>query len=98
MHKKNKKRKTGRSNHAHPKSQLFVTYICPSCKRTEKIPHEVVLHFDFMDDGDPAFPPRFACQVCPEILMTPLKFVGHKGYTYITDPKTTICISLPPYS
>ena len=98
MTRKNKKKKTAQLNHARHKSDSSVTYICPSCKRTEKIPAEVVLHFDFMDDGDPAFPPRFSCQFCHDVLMTPLKFVGHKGYTYITDQKTAICISSPPDS
>jgi len=45
------------------------------------------LSFDFIDDGLPAFSPRFLSQFCPNILMTPLKVVDHKGDTCITDPK-----------
>lgn len=30
--------------------------------------------------------------------MTPLKFTGHLGYTYITDPQTGVCRDIPPVS
>ena len=54
------------------------------------------MHFDLFDEGDPAFPPRFQCPFGCHILMTPLKFTGHLGYTYITDLQTGVCRAIPP--
>lgn len=81
-----------------PRHAPSVTYLCPRCKGTEAIPEEVVLHFDFLDEGDPTFPPRFQCPFGCNRLMTPLKFTGHLGYTYITDPQTGVCRDIPPVS
>lgn len=79
-----------------PRRLAGVTYLCPECKGTEEIPLAVVLQFDLLDEGDPAFPPRFQCPFGCNILMTPLKFIGHLGYTYITDLQTGVCRSIPP--
>ncbi len=46
------------------KKEQGVSYRCRSCKRKERIPVDVVQHFDEADGGDPSVPPRFACEAC----------------------------------
>jgi hypothetical protein len=79
-----------------PPLNQTVTFFCPGCKRTEDIPADVVLHFDLMDAGDQAFPPRFLCSFGCRVMMTPLQFTSHLGYTYLTDPTTGKCSTSPP--
>jgi hypothetical protein len=55
------------------------------CNENEKIPLDVVISFDAMDDGDPTVPPKFGCQKCGGE-MYPEYYKGIHGYEYkITD-------------
>lgn len=81
-----------------PPPNQTVTFVCPKCRKTEEIPTEVVLHFDFLDDGDPSFPPRFLCAFGCDVYMTPLQFTGQRGFSYATDLSSGRCRSFPSSS
>ena len=51
------------------------------CNIEEDIPREVVEHFDIIDDGDTAVPPRFSCENCGGE-MIPKKYKGVHGIDY----------------
>lgn len=79
-----------------PPRKPSVTFFCPHCRKTEEIPTEVVLHFDFLDEGDPSFPPRFLCPFGCAVYMTPVHYTALSGFSYQTDLKTGRCRSCPP--
>jgi len=58
-----------------------VRFICLQCNIEEDIPREVVEHFDIIDDGDTAVPPRFSCENCGGE-MIPKKYKGVHGIDY----------------
>ena len=62
----------------------FTEFICTKCKTHEDIPTDVVLNMDFMDSGDPLYPPMFYCEKCNG-LMKPKYFVGYTGIVYQYD-------------
>ena len=65
-----------------------VEFICVACKTAEAIPKDVVEELDLADDeGDPSFPPRFACLTCgQEASMYPKSYKSPIGITYRTVP------------
>jgi hypothetical protein len=72
-----------------------IVYVCFACGRQERIPLSVVLDFDAADPGDPAVPPRFCCQHCPDTLMWPIFYRGLHGYTYTANPNTREATATP---
>jgi len=70
----------------HPET---VRFICTFCAAQEDIPKAVVDQMDAEDTGgDMSYPPRFACSVCPDGLMSPINYTSPSGRTYKTDPKS----------
>ena len=67
----------------------YTTFICESCKTTEKIPTQIVVEMDLHDEGgDLRYPPRFSCESCLDAQMYPLFYKSFRGITYKYDPKT----------
>jgi len=61
-----------------------VKFKCASCRKSEDIPRDVVLHFDGMDGCDPSVPPRFDCPNCHG-LIEPVYYKSVYGYIYKLD-------------
>lgn len=61
--------------------ESFVRFKCLECGIEEEIPKSVVIQMDMEDGGDPLYPPRFKCEVCPG-QMEPIFYEGVHGYTY----------------
>lgn len=57
-----------------------IEFICPKCKRKEKIPTYIVEMLDASDQGlvDLTYPPRFDCEKC-DGKMVPIYYVSVNG-------------------